>query len=619
MSVGFRVALIWIAGSLVAVMMAMTYLPASFVDGHYIPVGDDSFYHARRILDTVENPAAFYEFDQHIHYPEGSWIAWPWGYDYLVARTVRLYMQITGATDPMAVLAYVPVAAVALSILLMLGLARAIRLSLPLAALAVLATALSPLTVALHGVGAVDHHFAEYIFVLGITLAGVQVLREPGRLTRAVALGCVSGFAVAFHNGLFILQLPLIATAGLLWLRGQPLPRKTALAYSVALVFSTLLAVAPSSALWRGEFQFYLLSWFHVWVAVCTAAMVIGFSFVATKRSHGLALALLGVALALPLARHLAMGLEFVTADLEGLQGIDETQSVMAVAMLPHGAARITSQYSSLVWLAPVWLIVAIYQVVKTTDRSMSYFWIAATTGLILLPLQLRFHYFGSFALCLVPLVLLEAVAQRAERTRRLVWIAAPVALALALYPALRGALLTKPAIALSPRYETSRAAYPQLAKACEQHPGVVLASWDDGHYVRYHTKCSVIANNFMLTPQHVGKLKEVRRLMALSPAELLVAAPHVRYVMARLDLIYQIDPLGRATIAWGPDVLRINPRLVSELVLGAQADLPPAYRPLSTVWLDEKERIPVTVLYEIVPSQSEPTPISLSPRSAGK
>lgn len=618
MTVGFRLALLWIVGTAIAVGMAMNYLPVSFVDGHYVPAGDDAFYHARRILDTVKDPASFYEFDDRIHYPEGSWITWPWGYDYLTARIVRASMQITGATDPMAVLAYVPVAAVAVSILLMLGIARAVRLSLPLTAVAVLCTAVSPLTVGLHGVGAVDHHFVEYIFVLAVTLAGVHLLREPTKPASAIILGSISGFAVAFHNGLFILQLPLIATAGLLWMRGEPLPRKTTFVYGAALLFSTLLAVAPSSAIWRGEFEFYLLSWFHVWIAVCSAVMVLALSFVGPNRRHGLALALLAVLLVLPLARHFALGLGFVAADLEGLQGIDETQGLFALAMSPHGANRLTQQYSYLVWLAPLCLIAALVSVVKATDRSLSYFWIAGSLGLILLLLQLRFHNFGSFALYLTPLLLLERLAQRSDKTRQLAGIAAPVGFGLALYPSLQVALLTQAPVALSTRYEMTRALYPVLAQACKERPGVVLASWDDGHYVRYHTECSVIADNFMLTPQHARKYKEVEQLLGLSPAQLLASAPHVRYVLARVNLIYSLDSLGRASISWGPEILKINPRLTSELVLGAQSDLPNAFRPLLTVWLSEKDRIPAAVLYEIVPQQSEQTSsAALSPRGA--
>lgn len=619
MTVGFRLALIWIAGCVVAVIMAMNYLPVSFVDGHYVPAGDDAFYHARRILDTVADPKAFYEFDDRIHYPEGSWITWPWGYDYLVARVVRAYMHVTGATDAMAVLAYVPVSAVVLSILLIGALARAIRLSLPLTAVAVLATALSPLTVGLHGVGAVDHHFAEYMFVLAATLAGIHAFREPTKLASTVGLGIACGFAVAFHNGLFILQLPVIGAAGLLWLRGQALPRRTALAYGVTLLCSTLLAAAPSHALWQGQFQFYLLSWFHVWVALCSALMIVAFSLVAPGRRGGAILAALAVLLALPLVGRLALGLEFVSAESAALKGIDETQGLFALAASVHGAARITQQYTYLIWLSPLCLIAALIGIVRTKDQAMSYFWIAAAQGSILMLLQLRFHYFGSFALCLIPLWVLERAAQRSDNSRRLIHVATPIVFAAALVPSLKVALLTKAPVALSARYEITRALYPVLARACAERPGVVLASWDDGHYVRYHTECSVIADNFMLTPQHVRKYLEVEHLLSLSPGELLTAAPRVRYVIARLNLIYSLDALGRASIAWGPEILKVNPRLVSELALGDAAALPQRLRPLLTIWLSEKERIPAAVLYEIVPDESGATRQPLSLGSAAK
>ena len=38
------------------------------------------------------------------------------------------------------------------------------------------------------------------------------------------------------------------------------------------------------------------------------------------------------------------------------------------------------------------------------------------------------------------------------------------------------------------------------LQQACAKDPGIVLADNDAGHYIRYYTQCSVIANNFLLT-----------------------------------------------------------------------------------------------------------------------
>ena len=51
------------------------------------------------------------------------------------------------------------------------------------------------------------------------------------------------------------------------------------------------------------------------------------------------------------------------------------------------------------------------------------------------------------------------------------------------------------------------------------------------GHYIRYYTDCPVIANNFLLTPQHFRKMDEVGALFSLSAATLVAggAADQVR------------------------------------------------------------------------------------------
>ena len=73
---------IWLVFGLIGAAVAMLYSSAAFVDGQYIPVGNDSFYHARRIIDAAISERGFYQFDTMIHVPEGSWLNWPWAYDY---------------------------------------------------------------------------------------------------------------------------------------------------------------------------------------------------------------------------------------------------------------------------------------------------------------------------------------------------------------------------------------------------------------------------------------------------------------------------------------------------------------------------------------------------------
>ena len=136
------------------------------LEAEYLPVSIDSFYHARRILDTAADPASFYQFDAKIHAPEGSLLPWPWGYDYAMGWIVRTGHLLGVPGPPILILIWVPVAAVLLTVGLMMLLARQLSLSLWSTTIAGLSVAVSPLTQLLHGVGMIDHHYAEYIFVL---------------------------------------------------------------------------------------------------------------------------------------------------------------------------------------------------------------------------------------------------------------------------------------------------------------------------------------------------------------------------------------------------------------------------------------------------------------------
>lgn len=167
---------LWLLWGSVAALACLVYWPAAHLNGEYLPVGNDSFYHARRILDTAAAPASFYEFDTHIHAPEGSLLTWPWGYDYALGWLVRLAAEAGVPGPPMAFLIWVPVAAVFLSIALIMIIARRLLLSLPFTSLGALGVALSPLTAVLHGIGMIDHHYAEYILVLATIASGLTWL-----------------------------------------------------------------------------------------------------------------------------------------------------------------------------------------------------------------------------------------------------------------------------------------------------------------------------------------------------------------------------------------------------------------------------------------------------------
>src|SRR3954466_3023808 len=120
MTRGFKLTLIGIAGALAAVIVALAPASAAIVDGHYIPVGPDGFYHARRILDAVADPAAFFQFHHFTEVPEGHLVSWPWAYDYLLSVVVRIALALHVTGYALAALVHIPVVAVAIATLLLL-------------------------------------------------------------------------------------------------------------------------------------------------------------------------------------------------------------------------------------------------------------------------------------------------------------------------------------------------------------------------------------------------------------------------------------------------------------------------------------------------------------------
>jgi hypothetical protein len=130
-----------------------------------------------------------------------------------------------------------------------------------------------------------------------------------------------------------------------------------------------------------------------------------------------------------------------------------------------------------------------------------------------------------------------------------------------------------------SEAYSNSRAIFPVLKKACAQRPGIVLGDIDTGHWVRYYSQCSVIANVFLLTPQHAAKAAENSRLLAKSPAELLTAKPEVRYVFAHHSFGITRDEKGVEKP--NLDEMRLLMQPVERDLLGPEANIPPQFKKL--------------------------------------
>jgi hypothetical protein len=577
MTPAFRWTLLWIAGSMVMLAGALAMLGASRVDHLYLPSNADAFYHARRILDSVFSGHSVIQFDDRIHAPEGSWLAWPWGFDTLMARITSLFGPFATRDEANRVLMNIPLAAGPIAVALAVNIARQLKLQFLLATLFVLGFSALPVVHALFAPGNTDHHFAELLWTLGTLSAGIWFFRSgvPSHAA-GIVLGCVLATSLAIHNSLFILQVPVALTLALFWLQGAVLPdRSRIMAFAAALLVTTTLMCIPSEPWRRGFFEFYTLSWFHFYVAACVAVFSV---LLSCMPRNGRNIAVLGLAIGaalIPLFGALSFGSEFVSGELASIRSITEAKSPYAMYR-SYGEMMSTRLLSWMMWLIVPMLLLNLWWVFRLRASELRFVALAGVLGLALMLLQFRFSVFGEASMLLTPLLLAGFVAERFPDRRIEALLASVLLFSFTFYPTLKN-WQTHWQLGGDQAYTFLRPAFPALKASCEKHPGVVLANINAGHWIRYHSECSVIGNVFLLTPLHGAKALESARLLRLMPAELLAESQDIRYVFARQSTGLFTDESGRER----PDLNRLRdslPALEREL-LAPDAKLPPQYR----------------------------------------
>ncbi len=527
-SPGAVLIILYILVATVACFMALQWLPASLVEGQYIPVGPDSFYHARRILDVIGG-MEFYQFDQTIHAPEGSLLTWPWVYDWLMAKSTMALMVVFSKTDPMSVMVYIPAFWVYVNALLLTAIARSLNLSLPLTALVLLCFAFSPLIQELHGVGRIDHHYMELTMVLLVVLSGISWMGHTDSRYRAILFGLCLGFAPGINNGLFILQIPVVATMVLLWRQDGIDNKQNIIFIALSLVVATLLIVLPSLPFQQGEFSYYYLSWFHLYAACCSSVALLIISKARYSIRNLSILVVAGILAVGIVSQQVIMGSRFMLSGIVKYEDISETHSVLK--QIDHfGLIRVIEDYSALLVFVPVILLYMAIRQFQQNNRQSMYFMVFAAFGLLFLLLQQRMHYFGSFVLFLVPFLYFDRYFPDKSKIHWAGLIIFIVACCLPVY----GKLSAKVPYARSMDYTYTRQIFPDFAAACSKDPGIVLSEYDDGNYIRFHTDCSVIAMNSIITPQHQQKVFQVEKLFARSASELRQDEPWIKYIYVR-------------------------------------------------------------------------------------
>ncbi|HEY0941410.1 MAG TPA: hypothetical protein VGE08_15025 [Steroidobacter sp.] len=569
--------LLWLVVGGVAALSGALTRPAAHIGEEYFPFGNDGFYHAVRILDAVKDPSAFYEFDPKIHAPEGSLLVWPWGYDYAMARIVRAASNLGIGDDPLMILLWIPVAATLIGAGLTMLVARAAGLGTWATVLAGLCMALGPSTQLTYGFGKIDHHYVEHIFVLASLAAGLRWFRSPSSASGAV-LGSIFGVALAVHNALFVLLLPFLGTALLLWLQGKQSPLRPSVAFAAALVLTTLAVLLPSEPFRQGRFEFYLLSWFHLYIVSCAGLVTVLLSRLApTRRNMGLMI-LIATALLAPLIGQIIHARSFVNGTLGMLDQIQEMRSPLQV-LSQDGIRMLSMFYTVLVLAAPLAFAFCVLRAWRERTSPRLLFWAWCVFGLALMATQIRMHYFGTFALYLPWLVLVQEWAERWPEHAKRTLLLASLALVLAYAPTIRLQLVAPAPKSGDPWFAALHPMFKPLREHCSKDPGVVLADTNAGHYIRYFSDCSVIANNFLLTAQQFDKADEALRLLSLPAEQLPAEAPYVKYVLVRPVKLTVTEAGNFRYGVYGGD-------LAKTLLLTAPGSVPPQYQLLFTVKL---------------------------------
>ncbi len=595
---------LWLLCGSVLAFISYTYLPATLVDGVYIPAGNDAFYHARRMLDAAVGERGFYQFDDTIHVPEGSWLTWPWGYDYLMALALKIALFFNPRMEPMKFLAFVPMFWAFVNAGLFTLIAKTLRIHVGLTAVAVLAFGISGVIVSLHSLGNVDHHFIELTFVLATVLTALRFFAAGSRPVDAVALGAVLGMAPAFHNILFILQVPVVATVILLWFRGVVIDPAKANRLAASLFGTCLLFLLPSATFREFFFEYTMHSWFHLYIAFGSAVVIVALSRVPfSQRNLGL-LALGGLVLAAPLIFQVIHGYYYIRGETVQLGEIQEVMGPLEMYLRLGRTLDVTRHYSWLILLAPVLLLVFAWRMFTSKQPVDVYFAVAAVFGLGLLLMQYRMHPFGFWALLIAPALLLDELARRKDLRVAYLGVPALAVVALAYQPTLRHQFFKYPFAGAAQYYDTSRQLYPRLAEECEVDPGIVLSYTDEGHHIRYHTECTVIANNFLLTPQHGEKVLEARRLLDMTPEEFLEADHEVKYIFLRLYGVYRDTKDGQEPTPL-EDITVNNSKLFIHLV--GREEVPEGFELLKEMRLQDERDVPYARLFRVVATQDAP------------
>lgn len=515
--------LFYFCGLLPLICLLAFYLAAgsslvATIDGTFIPTHADPFYHATRILEAL-NSYWITEYDKSIHFPHGAWVTWPWGFDWIMARILNILMLFF-SQEPMKLLAYIPPFWFIINTLLVVAICSSIKLSRTSQIIASLCFIFIPINSEIHLLGRIDHHFMEMFVVLSYLLLTINWLKNQGKKKYPILLGICLGFSFIIHNGFFILLIPIAASLLICWITNIPFPQKTK-SLLLSFLISFVLFALPSKPIWHFYFEFYLFSWFHVYIA---AAFILTCLFIINNKfsyQNILFLMFAFLVLLLPFIGKILHGFSFISGNIEYYENVSEVKSLFSLnRKMRISVEKALSIYSWLLFILPVNIGIIFIWFRRNFNNSYKSFIICYSLFASILVLnQLRFHYYGTLLLFIPGLFLLE-------KGRNIWFINNPrrkkIVAAFFILFALAGTQNLFPVRTPPEFYKYAYITSKKIYNSCINNNSSILARHNVGHFFRYHTKCKVFANSMMLTDQDIEQIKLVDSLFDKSIQEIM-------------------------------------------------------------------------------------------------
>jgi hypothetical protein len=533
------------------------HLEISILQDLIVPNGPDSFYHAKRILNILET-GSLIQFDPFINAPYGEYVSWPWAYDSLIALLTHMVSLLSPGSSQLAIMVMLPPFMVFLNSGLIVIMCQVLRLSPIYILIALIIFSISPLTQNLHMIGRLDHHMIEFSFVIGALILGVQYFRNSDSRNYAIAYGALLGAASAFHNGLFILQLPFLATLFFLWVMKTEF-NKTLVNLGCSLLLATFIFLLPSEPFRSGYVNYYFHSWFHLYIAFCTLFISYYFFRFELNRISLTVILFICSFLAYLVITEFTGGIKFITGDNQAYLGIDEFSRPISWVHSTNLIPRINiNEYSGLLVLLPISILILIRWSIAKKQPYIYFFVISSVFGVVLLLAQYRLNYFGSFVLYIPLLLICSDLSKHLPNHKKIIFGCLILILGICYYPVKENLLMKRP-FGGSFDYQLTHKIYDELGKSCKQEPGTVLADYNDGHFISFHTNCAVIANNFLITKLDFDRVRISKSIFS-GGIDKLLQNKWIDYVYVRReDNIYNSKTVD--------DAKNDNSLLVSELL----------------------------------------------------